>query len=375
VIDLREIRQRLQDDIVALCRELVPGGRVNGNYWIGRNPIRDDKHAGSFWVLIKGPARGAWRDEAGVRGVDDGDVVDLVRYCRRLPDLSETRKECLKWLGLSDTGGQRMNAAELAERDRRRQALREQEEKAEAELRAKNAKSALGLWLHADKLTPESFPGSIVDRYLQSRAIDLVAGMIEPERPLPGALRFYASHDFRTADGELIDLPCMIALMSGADGKGRAIHRTWLAPDGSGKAVLPDPKHNKPRKIWPAGWQGSVIRISKGAGNHTPEEAAKRGISAPLIVTEGIEDGLACALAMPDRRVWAAGTLGNIGHVPNLPCISSFTVCADNDWGKGQAERALDTAIAALRAHGKPVYVARSPRGKDMNDLLKGEKA
>lgn len=373
-IDFGEIREKLIQQIVPLCRELVPGGRISGKYWIGRNPTRNDKHAGSFWVLISGPAAGAWRDEAGIRGVDDGDVIKLVQYCRRLPDLKETRQECLKWLGLSQTGGRKMSPAQIAARDKQRQAQWDADEKRESAERKKNARSAFSLWLKAQELAPANFPGSLVDRYLRSRAIDLVAGMIAQKRPLPGALRLFAAHDYHTQDGELIELPCMIALMSGPDGTPRGIHRTWLRPDGAGKAELPDPKQNKPRKIWPAGWQGSVIRIAKGAGGHSPEEAARRSLSGPLIVTEGIEDALACALAMPDRRVWAAGTLGNIGKVPMLPCISSITVCADNDWGKGQAEAALEVAIAELRKHGKPVHVARSPRGKDMNDLLKGEK-
>lgn len=374
MIDFAEIRARLIADIVPLCRELVPGGRINGKYWIGKNPRRRDDHAGSFWVLISGPATGAWRDEAGVRGVDDGDVVKLVQYCRGLADLKETRQECLKWLGLSETGGQRLSPAELAERDRRRDLEREKAEREETATRAKNAKSAFGLWLNAEELTPANFTGSLVDRYLRSRAIDLTRHLVDAGRPLPGALRFFPAHDYLTADGEVITLPCMAALMSGPDGAGRAIHRTWLAPDGSAKASLPEPKLNKPRKIWPAGWQGSVIRIAKGAGGHSPEQAARRGLALPLIVTEGVEDALACAIAMPDRRVWAAGTLGNLGHVPvDHACVSRVTVCADNDWNKPQAQAALDKGLTALRRHGKRLDVARSPRGKDMNDLLQGE--
>lgn len=372
-LDFSEIRQRLIADIRSIVRELVPDGRFNGKYWIGRNPTRADKHGGSFWVLMTGQAAGAWRDEAGVRGVDEGDVVKLVQYCRQLPDLKETRRECLKLLGISDAGGQRLSASEIAARDAERTAARLKQEAAETETREKNAKGAFGLWMGADVLAPQSFPGSVVDLYLKSRAIDLVAGLIERQRHLPGALRLFAAHDYRTADGELIALPCMAALMSGPDGKARAIHRTWLQPDGSGKATLPDPRENKPRKIWPAGWQGSVIRIAKGAGNHSPEEAARRGLSGPLIVTEGIEDALACMLAKPDYRVWAAGTLGNIGHVPVLPCVSKLIVCRDNDWDKPEAVAAFERAIAALKQHGKPVHVAKSPRGKDMNDLLKGE--
>ncbi|MEP0395810.1 MAG: toprim domain-containing protein [Nitratireductor sp.] len=369
--DLGEIRERLIDRIDSLVRELAPDGRASGSYWIAKNPTRTDRHAGSFWVRIRQPAAGAWRDEAGVRGVDEGDVVDLVRYCLGHRDLSQTRAWCLRWLGLAP--GQAMTAAERAERDRQRAAARAAAEAEEAERRRKNARGALAMWLDAPKLMADRYPGSLIDRYLCSRAIDLAAGLLARRRELPGALRFLASHDYRTLDGELIALPCMIALMSGPDGRARAVHRTWLQPDGSGKATLPDPKHNKPRKIWPAGWAGAVVRIAKGAGGHSPEEAARRGLSGPLVVTEGIEDALAVMLAMPERRVWAAGTLGNIAHVPvDHPAVSSVTVCRDNDWDKKQAVQSFERAIAALRRHGKPVHVARSPRGKDMNDLLKG---
>lgn len=375
-IDFAEIRQKLIDNILPLCRELVPGGKVSGDYWIGRNPTRADKHAGSFWVRIKQPAIGAWRDEAGIRGVDDGDVVKLVQYCRHLPDLKETRRECLKLLGLTSQGGQAYSPAEIEERARIRAAERAKEDKDEADRRAKNARSAFALWLKAQEFTPATFPGSLIDRYFRSRAIDLVGGLLAKGRPLPGAIRFFPDHDYITLDGEILSFPCMITLMSGPDGKPRAIHRTWLAPDGSGKAELPDPKHNKPRKIWPAGWQGSVIRISKGAGNVTPEQAVRKGLpTLPLIITEGIEDALPCALALPDRLVWAAGTLGNLGLVPiDHPRVGSVIVCADNDWGKPQAQQSFEAGLEALRRHGKPVFVARSPKGKDMNDLLKGEK-
>lgn len=376
MIDFKEIRERLQQNVLSLCRDLVPDGRVSGKYWIGRNPTRADRHGGSFWVMISGPAIGAWRDEAGVRGVDEGDIVRLVQYCLGLPDLKETRQECLKWLGLSDQGGRRLPPEEIEKRNAQRTAERQKADAEEQKRRAKNAKGALALWLKAEPLTPKNFPGSIVDRYLRSRAIDLTAGLLAKNRPLPGALRFFPSHDYITQDGEVVTLPCMIALMSGPDGKPRAIHRTWLQPDGSGKARLPEPKQNKPRKIWPAGWQGSVIRISKGSTSYTPEEAVRRSLpSLPLIVVEGIEDALPCALALPDRRVWAAGTLGNIGKVPvDHPCVSRVTVCADNDWDKPEAVAAFDQALNELRRHGKPVAVARAKFGKDMNDRLKGER-
>lgn len=372
-VEFAEIRVRLLLQVEQLVRELVPDGKVSGSYWIGRNPTRADRHAGSFWVRIREPAAGAWRDEAGVRGVDDGDVVDLVRYCMGHRDLSETRVWCLRWLGLADGAAGGPNRAELERRRRAFEERRQREAVDEAKRRAENRRRAFGLWLHAQDLTPASFPGSIVDRYLKSRAIDLVARFLERGRPLPGAIRFLPVHDYRTADGEIFELPCMVALMTGPDGKPWGVHRTWLEPDGSGKARLPDPQENKPRKIWPAGWNGAVIRLAKGAGNHTPEEAARRGLTQPLIVGEGIEDGLTAAILDPDARVWAAGTLGNMGLVPvEHPCVARVTVLADNDWS-AQAQKQLERAVAAMRAKGRLVAVARSPRGKDFNDLLMGE--
>lgn len=371
-----EIREKLIDRIEDLCRQLVPDGKPKGDYWIGRNPRRHDEHAGSFWVRIRKPAIGAWRDEAGVRGVDDGDVVKLISYCLG-KDLKETRAWCLWWLGLSSRPA--AGAAPVSEEERARQAQlraerREREEREEAEKRALNARSALAMWLKADKLTPANFSGSLVDRYLLSRSIDLTAELIAHKRALPGALRLFPAHDYHTSDGEVIEgLPCMIALMSNPKGEGRAVHRTWLRPDGGGKAELPDGMGA--RKIWPAGWRGCVVRISKGDGGLTPEEAGRQGKRGPLVLTEGIEDALAVAIALPAYRVWAAGTLGNLGHVPILPCVSRVIVAADNDWTKPQAIAALDKALIALRAHGRPVAVARSPKGKDMNDLLKGEGA
>lgn len=369
-IDFAEIKEKLLDSILALAKELAPGGKVAGKYWISKNPTRHDEHAGSFWVLLSGPATGAWRDEATG---EQGDVIDLVAYCKGL-DKSDTRTWCLRWLGLSAGPLPKPDKAELERRAKQRDDVRRREEREEEKRRQKNRLSAFKLWLDAQKLSPATFAGSIVDRYLKGRGIDLVSGLIEARRELPGALRFFPMHDYHTADGEVLEFPCMIALMTGPDGKPRGVHRTWLAADGGGKAELPEPKINKARKIWPAGWQGGVIRIAKGAGNHTPEEAGRRGIAAPLIITEGIEDALAVALALPDRRVWAAVTLGNIGQVPVLPCVSKITVAADNDWNKKEAERALREGLAQLRKSGLPVKEARAPaRFKDMNDLLKGE--
>lgn len=368
--DFAEIKQALIAQLDNLCRQLFADGHKNGNYWIARNPSRADGHAGSFWIYLRGAKTGAFCDAASGQ---KGDVIQLIGLWAGTEDRREIRKECLKFLGWQDDGrpadpaARQARAKALADQSARRAADEEREAQAERW-------RAFHLWQKAQELNGKTFPGSLAERYLLSRGINLNGDWLALGHPLPGALRFFTSHDYRLADGTRLEgLPCLISLMSGADGKPAATHRIWLATDGSGKARLPQPEKNKVRKIWPSfsGTQ-AVIRVAKGAGNHSPEEAMRKGLRQPLIVTEGVEDALAAMVACPDHRVWAAGSLGNLANVPVLPCVSRIIVCADNDWDKPEAIAQLDKAIAALKRQNVPVSVARSWHGKDVNDLMQG---
>lgn len=366
-----EIKDRLLDDIEKLAAELVPDGVKNGDYWIGRSPLRVDNHAGSFWIRIAGRARGAWKDEASGA---TSDIINLIRQVKRHDTLAETRKWCMRRVGLSDGPADAPpSPEEMKRREAERAAEQQRRAKEEAAALADRSKRAFGSWLKAEKLTPRTFPGSLVDRYLrEARGIDLVRGLIARGRPLPGCTRFFPALDYKTDAGELIALPCIANLMTGPAGTGQALHLTWLKPDGSGKAELPDPDDNPARKIWGPP-NGAVMRLAKGAGDLTPEDAGRQGMQGPVAAAEGYEDGLALMLALPDYRVWSAGTLGNLGNMPALPCVDRFVVAADNDWTKPDAMAAFDKAMVKLKSQGVPVKVARAPRGKDMNDLLKGE--
>jgi Toprim domain len=94
----------------------------------------------------------------------------------------------------------------------------------------------------------------------------------------------------------------------------------------------------------------------------------------PLILCEGIETALSLAIAVPEARVWAAGSLAGMGHAPiGLACISDVTVARDNNHGNPQAQKQLDAALMALEAHDKPLVVMNSHVGDDFNDLMQGE--
>jgi hypothetical protein len=354
--DFAEIKAELLRRIDALVRELAPQGKKSGAYWMASDPTgrRADRNP-SFWILINGSAVGAWKDE--VTG-ECGDVIDLVTHCARLNSRKDTRRWCLDWLGwgAASDWGKGVNRERRAA-SKEREAARLNEERRAADELAHKRRKAKAWWLGAVPM----IEGTAAETYLNSRGID-IARLASP----PRALRFLEKAEHVDGDGCITEWPCMMAAMCDPSGSIIAVHRTFLAADGNGKAPVRPAK-----KIWPHGWQGAVIRLAKGATRLRPEEAVKRDRPSPLVITEGIEDGLSIALACPEFRVWAAGTLGNIAHVPvDHGCVSKVIVFADNDAGP-EAKRQFEKALAQLRTK-RSVTVARSFAGKDANDLLRG---
>jgi hypothetical protein len=145
-----------------------------------------------------------------------------------------------------------------------------------------------------------------------------------------------------------------------------ACHMTFLAANGEGKAPVEQPK-----LMWPE-TAGLVIRISNGATGLSGSEAAEAGVSGLVGLTEGIEDALSAALATPELRMWAAGSLSGLLHVPDHPCAAGWIIFKDNDWGKAEAQALFDRAVARIKSFRKPVEVVSLPAdwGKDVNDAI-----
>lgn len=345
--DLHEIKTLLQARILDLINALQIEGYRAGRSWMGRNPTRADNKPGSFLIYISGPRTGGWIDMATG---DKGDVLQLIQYVHRMPKIGDAIRWAKDWLNYRDVPAperQKM-AAELAAR-------RAEAEKREAEELAQERKRAFAHWLRS----ATEIRGTPAARYLSGRGIRF---SVLP-RP-PRALRF-SSQERYAETGERF--PAIVALITDNAGTPLAIHRTFLAPDGSGKAPV---KHA--RKVWPAGWDGGTIKLARGETGLPPAEAAKRGLWDRLILCEGIEDGLSLAMACPEYRVWAAISLYNLANIRLPECCGEVIVAADNDWGKHGAEKQLQRAIEALGRQGRKVLVARSHVGKDANDALRG---
>jgi hypothetical protein len=342
--DLDQIKAALADRAEDLARELMPEGRRHGSYWLGPNPAGGAAHKQHFWVNLAGSKKpGSWKDPVADTKGGPLDLVMLATGC----DFAGALRWARDWLGWEQTSPQ----------ERQRTAERMQRRRAEAAARleqdlAKNRRRAQAIWLEADA----RLGGTPVETYLAGRGIDLAA-LARPPRALRFGTRRHQESDRAW--------PAMQAMMTGPGEMFWSLHVTFLADDGTDKAPV-DP----PRKMWPS-MTGGAIRLARGETGVSIGEAAKLGLLDTLCLCEGVEDGLSIAMACPDLRVWAVGSLPNLRHIQLPACCAEVIVHADNDWGKPQAAKSLEVALDARAAPGRRVDVARSLIGKDANDALR----
>jgi putative DNA primase/helicase len=194
---------------------------------------------------------------------------------------------------------------------------------------AKRTATALAIWNAV-----ESSDGSLAETYLAARRLHL---------PLPSTLRFHPG--LKHPSGDI--WPAMVALVTrGVDDARLAIHRTFLARDGSDKAPV-DPQK---MMLGPCG----AVRLAP-AGDL-------------LMVGEGIETSLA-AMQATRHPAWAA--LSTSGMLTlDLPAeVRDVIVLADGD---DAGEAAAENAALRWKREGRRVRIARPPRGCDFNDMLQG---
>jgi len=180
--------------------------------------------------------------------------------------------------------------------------------------------------------------GTGVEQYLRSR------GIVLPK--IPEALRYHPS--LRHADGSM--LPAMVAGVQDVAGAVVAIHRTFLRPDGSGKADV------EPAKKMLGKTARCAVRITQFAER--------------MIVGEGIETVLSVNVATGLPALAALSTTGML-NLELPPEVRDIIIAADPDEpGRAAASR----AAARWRAEGRTVRIA-VPLAGDFNDVLREQGA
>ena len=141
----------------------------------------------------------------------------------------------------------------------------------------------------------------------------------------------------------------MVALVTnGIDATPVALHRTFLARDGRGKAPV------EPQKMMLGPCRGGAVRLAE------PDDV--------LMVGEGIETCLA-AMHATGYPTWSALSTSGLRGLELPKDVRDVIVLADGDEA---GEAAARDCGARWRYQGRRVRIARPPQGSDFNDLLPG---
>lgn len=312
-----DLIRALAESAEGVCRAYLPAGRREGSYWIvgdlQNNPGR------SLFVRLTGPtsgpgARGKFTD--GATG-EHGDLLDVIRERTGISRFPDLLAEARAHLGrpppvLPDTPVAR---------------------KAKAPGDRRNA---------AARLFAASVPvaGMLADTYLRSRGITQT-GSNE-------ALRFHPKCWHRE-DGQAKPTPRPALIAAATDGAGvlQGIHRTWLAPDGRGKASVETPRRAMGHIL------GNAVRL-------TPHDHI-------LVVGEGIETMLSLSEVAPGLPIWAALSSGHLGAVLLPEGLQRLYIAIDRDLA---GQRAAERLSARATEVGIGCHVLEPQLG-DFNDDLR----
>ncbi len=341
LIEIGDLVARLADRAPELARDLLPAGIRRGAEWCVAGA--DSPLGCSISVHLAGSKAGVWSAwAAGKRG----DALDLITAVKFASNKREAIRWALDWLHIDPRDRDQLAAVHGAKEARAKAPV---EPGAEAKRGA-----AFRLWLAAQPLAP----GQEAYDYLEeTRGIDFAAlGRV------PRALRYFAGLT-NTETGRRF--PALLAAVVDCRGKFQTIHRTWLQRQSDGR-VLKAPVA-EPKKVY-GPCKGGTIRLARGASGKAWKDAPPGDV---LGLTEGIEDALSYAQAVPEHRVAAALNVGNLASLALPAGIGTVIIAADNDAPGSPADQSLQRAVARFLREGRAVRIARCPPGvKDLNALL-----
>jgi DNA primase len=254
-------------------------------------------------------------------------------------------------------------AAELAEARRIEQQQIEARERCE---KRRRILQAIEIW---KQCVPAE--GTLVERYLRTRCIDLDAIKRAYDYKIPASLRFHPTLEYYYA-GHRHQGPAMVGALTDQRRCFSGIHRTWLEASGARKADVPKPKLTL-GKVW-----GSLGLMSP--------------IASQAIVGEGYETTLSVMSEMArcnQRAFFASGlSLGNIcgGGQSAIPTpdhagalmprgVGRLLILGDAD-GKDPAKtRAMldNAALKFQQLQGIETRIAMAEPGKDFNDMVRSK--
>lgn len=313
-----ELAHRLARNAEAVCKEYLSNGRRAGNYWlvgdVSNTPGR------SLYVRLKGRtsgkgAAGKWTDAATG---EHGDLLDLIRETCRLADFHEIADEARRFLSLP-----RPEPAPMESRPPAAQG---------------SPDAARRLFNMARPLS-----GTLADNYLRERGILHAGG--------EKSLRFHPGCFYRDLEsGRTFVFPALIAAVTDLAGTITGVHRTWLDPDGDGKAHVADPRRSM------GGLLGNGVRFGFEAGKPVPVMAAG----------EGLETIASLRMMLPEMPMVAATSANHLAALKLPPGGARLYIAADAD---AAGRHGIERLSRGAQAAGIVVLVLRPELGDFNEDL------
>ena len=311
-----ELARRLARDAEAVCRRYLSNGRREGRYWLVGD-VRNTPGR-SLFVRLKGAesgkgAAGKWTDAATG---EHGDLLDVIRESCGLTDFRDVADEARRFLALprferSFAAGRRGSSP------------------------TRSAEAARRLFAMSQPIS-----GTIVEAYLRRRGITALHGT--------GSLRFHPRCYYRPdADAPTEVWPAIVAAVTDLDGKITGAHRTWLAPDGRGKASVDTPRR---------------------AIGHLLGNAVRFGVAGEVMAAgEGIETMLSLRCVLPTIPMAAALSAAHLAALLFPMSLRRLYIARDDDRA---GERATAKLLDRVMEAGIEL-IALSPQLGDFNEDLR----
>ena len=182
--------------------------------------------------------------------------------------------------------------------------------------------------------------GTLAEIYLSGRAITHLSGT--------AALRFHPRCYYRPDGRSRTEIrPALVAAVTDLARHQTGAHRTWLAPDGSGKAAVETPRRA----------MGDLL--GHGVRFGTADEV--------LAVGEGIETVLSPRQVLPRMPMLAALSAAHLAAILFPPSLRRLYVLRDRD---PAGDGARDSLLARAASVGIEA-ISLTPREGDFNDDLR----
>ncbi|MFN3945301.1 MAG: toprim domain-containing protein [Allosphingosinicella sp.] len=295
-----EIARRLAREAEAVCRHYLSNGWREGRYWLVGDV--ENTPGRSLFVRLTGPesgkgAAGKWTDAATG---EHGDLLDLIAAARKLDTLGAALDEARTFLRLPRPEPQAWSKPNPAPQG--------------------SPEAARRLWAISQPIH-----GTVAETYLRIRGITDLRNC--------GSLRFNPRCWYRGDPDDPVDRvrdawPALIASVRDGSGKLTGAHRTWLAPDGSGKAPVSTPRR---------------------AMGHLLGHGVRFGVADDVMAAgEGIETMLSLRQVTPALPMVAALSANHLAAL-ELPVglRRLYLVRDDDSAGHGAVDALSDRATAA----------------------------